>query len=152
MTGTILCGVTATDDGRAAAQLASALAARLGLRLVLAHVVDAAPGARQSPRAREDVAAAGKALAELVEELGAPAETRVVAGARAEGLARVAVEEGVDLIVLGSRTGGLSRRRLRCTLARELEAATPAPVLVAPPQTRRRAAQRLAVVDERPAR
>jgi Universal stress protein family len=74
------------------------------MRLVLVHVshdgdvdVDAIPGA-------EDV--------------------RVVHGSRAEAIAEVAAEEGADLIVLGSRAGGLRRRLLRSGLARELEQVT----------------------------
>jgi nucleotide-binding universal stress UspA family protein len=66
-------------------------------------------------------------------------------GERADALARVAAEEGADLIVIGSRPAGLGNRKLRCTLARELEAATPIPVVVAPPTTRKRANHRLAV-------
>src|SRR5262249_34172209 len=42
MHGTIVCGVTGAPEGRAAAQLAAAVANRLGLRLVLVHVVAAA--------------------------------------------------------------------------------------------------------------
>jgi hypothetical protein len=47
MAGTILCGVTDSPEGRDAAQLADALSARLGLRLVLAHVVDGIPVAAE---------------------------------------------------------------------------------------------------------
>jgi hypothetical protein len=50
--------------------------------------------------------------------------------------------------VLGSRSSGLGNRKLRCTLARELEATTPVPVLVAPPSTRTRSDQRLAVAAD----
>jgi nucleotide-binding universal stress UspA family protein len=76
----------------------------------------------------------------------------VVLGDRAEALAQVAAEEGADLIVIGSRSVGLGSRKLRCTLARELEAATPVPVLVAPPATRKRSDRRLSVAGEASAR
>jgi nucleotide-binding universal stress UspA family protein len=66
-------------------------------------------------------------------------------GNRAGALAQVAAEEGADLIVIGSRPAGLGSRKLRCTLVRELEAATPVPVVLAPPATRKRSDQRLAV-------
>jgi hypothetical protein len=49
------------------------------------------------------------------------------------------------LIVLGSRATGFGSRKLRCTLARELEATTPVPVLVAPPSTRKRSDNRLSL-------
>ena len=140
MGGTILCGVTDTPEGRAAAQLAAALSERLESRLVLAHAVAA--------EAQELLDAAAHALAPLVDGLPPrEVELRVEVGDPAETLARVAAEEGADLIVLGSRARGLRGRQLGCALARELEAATPAPVVVAPPQTRRRAERRLAVAD-----
>jgi nucleotide-binding universal stress UspA family protein len=136
-TGTVLCGVDETLEAHAAAGMAAALATRLGLRLVLAHVVEA----------EEDASEAEAALARLVDELPQPEEVelRVEAGDRAELLGHVAAEEGADLIVLGSRPRRLRDRWLCCPLARELETVTPVPILVAPPQTRRRSARRLAV-------
>jgi nucleotide-binding universal stress UspA family protein len=135
--GTVLCGVDETLEAHAAAGMAAALATRLGLRLVFAHVVvedDAVPDAEL-------------ALERLVDVLARPddAEVRVEAGDRAELLGQIAAEEGADLIVLGSRPRRLRDRWLSCPLARELETVTPVPILIAPPQTRRRSARRLAV-------
>jgi len=59
----------------------------------------------------------------------------------------VAVEEGADVIVVGSRPRGARGRQLRCSLARELEAAQGVPVLIAPPATRSRSARRLALAE-----
>jgi nucleotide-binding universal stress UspA family protein len=144
--GTIVCGATGTPDGRSAADLARALGARLGLRLVLVHVVDGVPrGTHESLTARQRRAGAERVLAEIAQEAGDGVEMRVTMGARAEGLARVAAEEGADLIVIGSRPARFGNRKLRSTLARDLEAATPIPVVVAPPTTRSRADHRLAV-------
>ncbi len=123
MGGTIVCGVTGTAAARDASELAAALAARLGLRLVLVHV--SRDGGADVPATVEDV--------------------RVIGGRPAQALAEVAAEEGADVIVLGSRAAGLGRRLLRSGLARELEAATPVPVLVAPPSTRARSGHRLAL-------
>jgi nucleotide-binding universal stress UspA family protein len=125
MGGTIVCGVTGTAAARDAAELAAALAARLGLRLVRVHV---APGDAPAAAMDEDV--------------------RVVQGRPAQALATVADEEGADLIVLGSRAAGFGRRLLRSGLAAELEAATHIPVLVAPPSTRGRSVHRLALAVE----
>ena len=133
MGGTIVCDVTDPLAGRAAASLANALAARLGLRVVLASVAEA------------DAAA-------IAEELGADVETRVALGDHAEALARVAAEEGADLVIVGSRAVGFGGRNLRCGLVRDLEAATPVPVLVAPPSTRKRSERRLALAADAPAR
>jgi nucleotide-binding universal stress UspA family protein len=151
--GTIVCGVTETPDGRSAAELARALGARLGLRLVLVHVVDGVPrGTHESLTARQRQAGAERILAELAQEAGNAVEKRVTIGNRAEGLARVAAEEGADLIVIGSRPARFGNRKLRSTLARDLEAATSIPVVVAPPTTRSRAGHRLALAAEAPTR
>jgi len=146
MGGTIVCGVTQSTDARDAAELARALGGRLGLRLVLVHVIDdLLPGAADSLSSRQRQAGAETALASLAREIGNGTERRIVVGNRAEALAQVAAEEAADLIVLGSRSTGIGNRKLRCTLARELEASTPVPVVVAPPATRRRSERRLSV-------
>jgi nucleotide-binding universal stress UspA family protein len=154
MAGTIICGVTDTAEGRGAAQLAGALAERLDVRLVYAHALDGIPrGAEESLTSRQRLGGAERALTSIAQE-SAPTrgvELRIDFGERAQLLAQIAAEEGADLVVLGSRPSGLRRRALRCTLARELEAATPAPVLVAPPQTRQRREQRLELLEEAPA-
>jgi nucleotide-binding universal stress UspA family protein len=144
MAGTIVCGVS-EGEGRGAAELASALGTRLDLRVVLVSVVEGVPpGTHDSVTARQRRSGAEQTLAELAHELE-HAETRVVVGEPAEALAQVAADEGADLIVVGSRMAGLGSRRLRSLLAVELEAATPVPVLVAPPATRKRSEQRLGV-------
>lgn len=146
MRGTIVCGVTDSPDGRSAAELAQALGHRLGLRVVLVHAIDGVPaGTHESLTARQRQSGAERTLHEIAREIGNGTEKRVVIGGRAEALARVAAEEGADLIVIGSRSTGLGGRKLRCTLARELEATTPVPVLVAPPSTRKRSDHRLSV-------
>jgi nucleotide-binding universal stress UspA family protein len=148
MGGTIVCGVTETSDGRTAAELARALVSRLGLRLVLVHVLDGVPpGTQESLTARQRQAGAERILNEIAAEIGNGTEKRVIVGNRAGALAQVAAEEGADLIVIGSRPAGLANRKLRCTLARELEATTPVPVVLAPPATRKRSDHRLALAS-----
>jgi nucleotide-binding universal stress UspA family protein len=88
----------------------------------------------------------------VARETGTRPETRVVLGDRAEGLAQVAAEEGADLIVLGSRSTGIGGHKLRCTLAGELEAETPVPVVIAPPSTRKRSNHRLSLAADARAR
>jgi nucleotide-binding universal stress UspA family protein len=144
--GTIVCGVRESLDGRSAAELACAIGARLGLRLVLVHVVDGVPpGTEASLTSRQRRAGGEHILNAVARELGNGTEKRVVLGDRAEGLAQVAAEEGADMIVLGSRSKGFGGRKLRCRLARDLEAATPVPVVVAPPSTRKRSDHRLSL-------
>lgn len=147
MTGTIVCGVTPSPEGRAAAEVAAAVGARLGLRLVLVHVLPAMPrDAYDSTTARQGRAGGERLLAGLANELDGELETRLLAGERAESLAQVAAEEGADLIVVGARRSGLGGRRLVSSLSRDLESVTPVPVLVAPPFTRRRSGRRLAAM------
>ena len=140
----IVCGVTDSREARGACELAAVLAARLRLRLVLVHVLDGmSRGEEESLGGRQRRSGATRLLDELVQHVGVGAETRLVAGARGDGLASVAAEEGADVIVLGSRAHGVRGKALRSGLALELEAATPVPVLVAPPSTRRRSQLRL---------
>jgi nucleotide-binding universal stress UspA family protein len=149
MGGTIICGVTERPDGRNAAELARALGARLDLRLVLVYVVEGVvPGTEEGMSSRQRQTGAQRTLDEIARDIGNGTEKRVVLGDRAEVLARIAADEGADLIVLGSRAAGLGSRNLRCALARRLESATPVPVLVAPPSTRKHSDHRLsATVD-----
>ena len=128
--GTIVCDVTDPIEGHGAATLADALATRLGLRIVFAVVRNGGGPARE--------------LAEIAAEAEA-AEIRLTSGDRAGALARMAAEEGADLIIIGSRAVGFGGRNLRCALVHELEAETPVPVLVAPPATRHRSKRRLDV-------
>jgi nucleotide-binding universal stress UspA family protein len=145
MGGTIVCDVTDPSQGRGAAELASALAGRLGLRVVLAAVVEGATAAAgETATWRERQSATEQALAAIAIDLAVQVDTRVVGGDPAEALARVAAEEGADLVIVGSRAVGLGGRSLRCALVRDLEPETPVPVLVAPPSTRKRSERRLA--------
>src|SRR6185437_11577553 len=94
MGGTIVCGVTGTPDGRTAAELAHALGARLGLRLVLVHVIDGVPaGTHESLTARQRQTGAEQILNAIAREIGNGTEKRVVLGDRAEALAQIAAEE-----------------------------------------------------------
>lgn len=149
MGGTIVCDVTDPPAGQNAAEYAGALGARLGLRLVLVYVVSAVPAvARESLTGRHDRSRAERTLDEIAREVGHGAETRIAAGQRAEAIARVAAEEGADLVVVGARPAGMGGRKLSWSLARELEAATPVPVLLAPPSTRKRSDRRLAATAD----
>ncbi len=99
---------------------------------MLVHVVEAPRG--DSAPESGGAAAARRTLDLAVAGLrgGVPVETRVVFGEPAELLARVAADEAADLVVIGARPAGLGGRHLRYALARELEAATSAPLLLAP--------------------
>lgn len=136
MRGTIVCGVTPTPEAHAAGQVAQALAARLGVRLVLVHVVD---------EHGDDPYSGGSADA-LPGPL-ASEELRIVRGNRVDAFARVVADEGADLIVLGARAHGRRRRQLGCSLAQQLEAVQSVPVLIAPPASRARSGLRLGLAE-----
>src|SRR3954470_3252161 len=148
MGGTIICDVTERTAGRSAAEFAGAFAARLDLRLVLVYVLTSGPeGSDESVAARQERTGAEQKLDQIARGVRHDAEVRLVVGEHAEAVARVAAEEGADLVVVGGRPAGLGRRNLCWTPARQLEAATPVPVLVAPPSTRKRTDRRLAVAE-----
>jgi nucleotide-binding universal stress UspA family protein len=147
MHGTIVCGVSDPSEGHTPVQLAAALAARLGLRIVLVHVIADLRGVEDDKSEKPPQLSVQRRLEAIAREVGVAAETRVVLGNRADGLAQAAAEEGADMIVLGSRARGVRGRQLRCVLARELEAVTVVPVLIAPPPTRERNGRRLALVE-----
>jgi nucleotide-binding universal stress UspA family protein len=77
---------------------------------------------------RADAASAGRN--------GADEEQRVAAGDPAEAIARIAMDEAADLIVVGARRG-LRPGTLRSELVEDLAATAACPVVVAPPQARR---------------
>jgi len=146
MRGTMLCGVGEGDEGRGAVELGVKLSNRLGMRLVLAHVVQGFYPRHASENGGESVVMKGdriqaeRHLTSLAEEYGVAetAEQRWAVGDRAALLGQIAAEEAADVIVVGSRVRGWRGRGLESTLADELEVATPVPVLIAPPGSRRR--------------
>ena len=144
MRGTLVCAVTKGDESADALLLSAELSERLGLRLVLAHAVHGIGGLGdgdgiESVSMQADRHGAERRLARLAHEHGVAerAEQRVAVGEPAALLGQIAAEEAADLIVVGSRGRGRLRRGLESLLARQLEDATPVPVLIAPPRTRR---------------
>lgn len=130
----IVCGVTASSEGREAARLAAALADEFGARLVLAHVIEMPRVAAESVTASRDRAEAERMLARLGHELGVETEPVVGMGAAGEVISAIATEHDASLIVVGARRSGLRGGRLRSGLAFQLGRATDTPVVVAPPR------------------
>jgi nucleotide-binding universal stress UspA family protein len=134
VSGTIVCGVEESAEGVDALRLAAALSRRLGQRLVLVHL-------RTGKRGE------GSLIYKLGGELDLEetVEIREGVGDSAQALARVAADEGADLIMLWSRRSRFRRHSVECKLALELEAVTAIPVVIAPPQTLRPSGRRLDV-------
>jgi nucleotide-binding universal stress UspA family protein len=146
--GTIVCGVTDCEEGRAALELGVELSQRLGLRLVLAHVAEGfasingaeADHENESVTMKADRRGAEVLVARLAREydVGDSAEWRVAVGDPAMLVGQIAAEEAADVILVGSRARRWPRRGLDSTLAEGLESETPVPILIAPPATGRR--------------
>jgi nucleotide-binding universal stress UspA family protein len=143
MHGTLICAVTDDAENDDAVAQAVAISERLGLRLVLTHVVDGIVGGNgngeESFTMKADRTGAEQRLARLVDEHGIEqrAERRVAVGDSAALLGQIASEEAADVIVVGARKRGWGRRGLESRLAEELETETPVPVVIAPPRDRR---------------
>jgi nucleotide-binding universal stress UspA family protein len=145
MRGTIVCGVDDTEEGRGALELAAELSERLGLRLVLAHVVEGIPSldvdGDESVTMKDSRKGAAHLVARVAAEYGLVdrAEQRSGVGDAATLLGQIAAEEAADVILVGARSRGPLRRGFESRLADRLETATTVPVVIAPPRTRRRA-------------
>jgi nucleotide-binding universal stress UspA family protein len=144
--GTIVCGVSDSDEGHAALELGVELSRRLGLRLVLAHVAEGFAPLDGAGDDNESVTMKGSRrggevfLARLAREhgVGETAECRVAVGEPALLVGRIAAEEAADVIVVGSRARRWPGRGIESRLAEQLERETPVPILIAPPANARR--------------
>jgi nucleotide-binding universal stress UspA family protein len=144
MRGTLVCGVTGSEDAAGTVELAVELTKRLGMRLVLAHVAEGFAPLGDGIEVEESVTMKGnrvggeRLLGQLAEEHGVAetAQRRVAVGSPATLLGQIAAEEAADLILVGSRERGWPRRGLESRLAAQLETETPVPILIAPPRTR----------------
>ena len=137
---TIVCAVDESTGAAEAITVASGLSKNLGLRLVLAHVVD---GHNRSNGVGVDGAEAQQAGQRLLERIAhthsfeSRADRRAEVGDRASELSRIAGEEGAAVIVVGSRSRSRRRRSLISRLSAELRSTAPCPVLIVPPRPRR---------------
>lgn len=141
MGGTIVCGVNESQGARHAARVAGALSEQLGLRLLLAHVVDGLAvagtvGEDESVTTMQARKGGKRLLDRLVAEQHIDgADQRIEVGDAAERLAEIAADERAALILVGARARGrLWRPTLRSDLSRDLGHVTPCPVLVVPPE------------------
>ena len=136
---TIVCGVDGSVHARAAARLASALATRLGWRLVLVHaVLVAVPPLSTEPwfdrrqtRARD---AARRLEEELRRDLGAPQlQMEIRSGPAAQCIVSAADERRAGLIVVGCRGVGTLSAAVAGAVTDAILANAACPVAVVPP-------------------
>jgi nucleotide-binding universal stress UspA family protein len=137
---TILCAVDESSGAAEAVAIASVLSTTLGLRLVLAHVVQ---GGRRTNGLDGDAGEAlerGECLLERVvrqHSFEGGVDRRVEVGERASQLTRIAGEEAALVIVVGSRRRYRRQRSLMSRLATELRSTASCPIVVVPPRPRR---------------
>jgi nucleotide-binding universal stress UspA family protein len=144
MQGTMLCGVTDSDEGRHALAMAAKLSERLGLRLVLAHVAEGIGPVGNNGDGAESVSMKGsceraaRVVARLATEhrVDESVGQRSAVGDPAALIGQIAAEEAADVIVIGARGRGRFRRVVESRFAEQLENETPVPVLIAPLQAR----------------
>ena len=111
MRGTLVCGVTDSEDAAGTVELAVELTQRLGMRLVLAHVAEGFAPIGDGVEVEESVTMKGnrvgaeRLLGQLAEEYGVAetAQRRVAVGSPATLLGQIAAEEAADVILVGSR-------------------------------------------------
>jgi nucleotide-binding universal stress UspA family protein len=136
---TILCAVDESPGADEAAAVATGLSKHLGLRLVLAHVVDGHCRGKDGIGDVRGHEGAQRLLERIARKhrLESPADRRAEVGDRASELSRIAAEEAAVVIVVGSRSRYRRRRNLVSGLSAELRSTAPCPVLVVPPRPRR---------------
>jgi nucleotide-binding universal stress UspA family protein len=137
---TILCAVDESSGAAEAVSVASGLSTDLGLRLVLAHVVD---GHSRSGGVGVDGEPALEAAERLLERvarmhgLERGADRRAEIGDRVSELSRIAGEEAAVVIIVGSRRRYRRRSGRISRLSAGLTSAAPCAVVVVPPRPRR---------------
>jgi nucleotide-binding universal stress UspA family protein len=137
---TILCAVDESPGAAEAVAVASGLSNDLGLRLVLAHVVDGYRHTNGIAMGGIKAQEGGRRLLERIartHSLAGSADRRAEVGDRASQLSRIAGEEAAAMIVLGSHNRSRGRRNLMSRLSAELRSTAPCPVVVVPPRPRR---------------
>lgn len=141
-TRTIVCGVDFGEESSRALTVAAGLAARLGARLVLAHVarpttlpgVSAAPGAGE--RLEEAERQEGEELLESMaasEAQGVEVERVLRFGDPAGELAEIVRDVNADLLVVGSHGRGAAKRAVLGSVSSTLARDAAVPVVVVPP-------------------
>jgi nucleotide-binding universal stress UspA family protein len=137
---TIVCAVDESPGAAEAIAVAAALSEGLGLRLVLAHVVDGYRRTNGVDLGGVQGHRCGQRLLERVAQthsLESTADRRAEVGDRASELSRIAGEEAAVVIVVGSRGRYRDRRGRLSRLSAELRSTAPCPVVVVPPHPRR---------------
>jgi nucleotide-binding universal stress UspA family protein len=140
MDSSIVCGVDGSVESRVALRVAAQMSGQRGLRLVVAHVSQAAVvtpaygvGIAVERPGPDELRAAGAFLEQIAREEGlGDAALRPLHGIPAERLADLADEEEAELIVVGSRGRGAFKAAFLGSVSMDLIGVARCPVLVVP--------------------
>ena len=140
MAGCVICGVDDSSGARGAARVADRLARDLGARLMLVHGAPIAPpvmyGVPFDNEAfqRQAMEDAGKLLNDVAASCAVDdVSCRTELGSPIEVLTRVLEQEDADFLVVGTRGRGAMRSVLLGSVAHEMLAVSPCPVIVVSP-------------------
>jgi nucleotide-binding universal stress UspA family protein len=142
MADCVVCGIDDSTGARKAAGVADRLARELGARLVLVHGTPVAPGVMygvpfdNDAFQREAMEHARRLLEEVAEACSSErVSQRAEFGSPVKVLVRVIEDEDADLLVVGTRGRGAMRSMLLGSVAHEMLAVSPCPVVVVSPHT-----------------
>jgi nucleotide-binding universal stress UspA family protein len=140
----ILVAVDGTAVAREAARVGLEMAARLGARVTLVHVLPPAVADAEMSEFAAFERACEEYAAELLQEMrqgeghrGPPTDTAMLRGEPAIALSQAAEAEDVELVIVGTRARGPLARTLLGSVADELLHRCPKPVMVVPEGPRR---------------
>ena len=138
----IVCGIDDSTGARKAARVADDLARDLGARLVLVHGTPVAPAVMygvpfdNDAFQREAMDDARRLLEDAARACSSgEISQRAEFGSPIEVLPRVIEKEDADLLVVGTRGRGAMRSVLLGSVAHEMLAVSPCPVVVVSPHT-----------------
>jgi nucleotide-binding universal stress UspA family protein len=140
MSRAVVCGIDGSAESFAAAAVAARLAERLGLRLVLAHVIEDARAFRYGDQHQRDrrwrraAAEAASLFARIERRLsGMEVESRLLRGGAARVLSALPADEDAALLVVGCRGRGAVKSVLLGSVSSTVARASDRPVVVVPP-------------------
>lgn len=140
MAGAVVCGIDDSAGARGAARVADRLARDLGARLVLVHGAPAAPSVMygvpfdNDAFQRDVLEDARRLLEDVARDCGSEQiAKRAELGSAIEVLLRTLQEETAQFLVVGTRGRGAMRSVLLGSVAHEMIAVAPCPVVVVSP-------------------